>query len=333
MEKKDIKVSIILPIHNAGDKLNKCLETLKEQTLKELEIICILDCPTDGSDAIVREYASKDDRFVIIENEKNLHIGESRNKGLSIARGEYIGFSDHDDYRELNMYEMLYTEAKSHDCDICMSNQCADKNGKLQIFPFCDSPKSEDIFKALITNKPMSEGNKSLGNIRSVWNHIFRRSFIEKYGIKFPDTKKVSHEDTLFLTRFFARRPTLFYMDKNLYYWRLYEESTINNITYGNIENNVRYIEEVKILLDEIGRSDELFYCLVQCTIRKLYSAIIFQKRHAKNDIKLYLQEIAKTHPIFNNILEKTDNNKRLLLHLPPTKILMYFYYLHGINK
>lgn len=99
------KVSIIVPIYNAGKFLEKCLDTLVNQTLKDIEIILVLDCPTDGSDRIAREYAEKDPRIRLIINEQNLNIGLSRNEGLKIARGEYIGFSDHDDWRELDMYE------------------------------------------------------------------------------------------------------------------------------------------------------------------------------------------------------------------------------------
>ena len=92
------KVSIIVPIYNAGKFLEKCLDTLVNQTLKDIEIILVLDCPTDGSDRIAREYAEKDPRIRLIVNEQNLNIGLSRNEGLKIARGEYIGFSDHDDW-------------------------------------------------------------------------------------------------------------------------------------------------------------------------------------------------------------------------------------------
>ena len=79
------KVSIIVPIYNAGKFLEKCLDTLVNQTLKDIEIILVLDCPTDGSDRIAREYAEKDPRIRLIINEQNLNIGLSRNEGLKIA--------------------------------------------------------------------------------------------------------------------------------------------------------------------------------------------------------------------------------------------------------
>lgn len=82
----------------------------------------MLDCPTDGTDKVVEEYALKDDRIVVVHNERNLHVSGSRNEGLKVAHGEYIGFSDHDDYRDLRMYELLYEKAKSENAEIVVSD-------------------------------------------------------------------------------------------------------------------------------------------------------------------------------------------------------------------
>ena len=102
-----IKVSVIVPIYNAGENLVRCLDTIVNQTLKDIEIILVLDCPTDGSDVIAKNFAQQDSRIIILENTTNLHIGESRNRGIEIAKGEYLHFSDHDDYRELDMLEKI----------------------------------------------------------------------------------------------------------------------------------------------------------------------------------------------------------------------------------
>ena len=85
------KVSIIIPVYNAGKYLVRCLDSLVNQTMTDIEIILILDKPTDGSDLVAEEYSHKDKRIKIIANEKNLHIGCSRNVGLKAAQGEYVG--------------------------------------------------------------------------------------------------------------------------------------------------------------------------------------------------------------------------------------------------
>ena len=123
------KISIILPVYNAGEFLRPCLDTLINQTLKEIEIVCILDCPTDGSDKTVQEYAEKDPRILVIKNDRNLHVGESRNVGIRAAHGDYIGFSDHDDIRELDMYEKLYAASENGRADVVLSGKFVVENG------------------------------------------------------------------------------------------------------------------------------------------------------------------------------------------------------------
>ena len=121
-DSNDIKVSVIIPVYNAGQHLIGCLDSLTKQSLKEIEIILVLDCPTDGSDKICYEYAKKDPRFKIIENPQNLHIGITRNNGLKEAKGEYIGFCDDDDQADKYMFETLYNRAKEHNLDVVLSS-------------------------------------------------------------------------------------------------------------------------------------------------------------------------------------------------------------------
>lgn len=86
-----IKVSVIVPVYNAGVHLKKCLGSLSSQTLKEMEIILVLDCPTDGSDKVAEEFAQRDSRFRILRNSRTF-ISETRNEGLKVAKGEYVAF-------------------------------------------------------------------------------------------------------------------------------------------------------------------------------------------------------------------------------------------------
>ena len=121
------KVSIIIPVYNAGGYLVRCLDSVVSQTLKDIEIILVLDNPTDGSDLVAEQYSQKDNRIKIIKNENNLHIGCSRNKGLEIAQGEYVGFADHDDYCQPEMFEMLYKNAVEFQADVVVSDYCDEK--------------------------------------------------------------------------------------------------------------------------------------------------------------------------------------------------------------
>ena len=102
-----IKVSVIIPVYNVEPYLKEALDSVINQTLREIEIICIDDCSTDNSYNILEEYAKKDNRIIIIKNEENLGVGISRNKGIRLSKGEYIGFVDGDDYIVNNYFEFI----------------------------------------------------------------------------------------------------------------------------------------------------------------------------------------------------------------------------------
>ena len=111
------KVSVILPIYNVSQYLRQALDSVVNQTLRELEIICVDDGSTDDSLEIVREYAQKDSRIVVITG-PNGGYGKAMNKGLDRATGEYIGILEPDDYVDLHMFEDLYRIAAENRLDL-----------------------------------------------------------------------------------------------------------------------------------------------------------------------------------------------------------------------
>lgn len=143
---KSPKVSIIVPVYNVEPYLDKCLESLSEQTLKEIEIIAVNDFSSDKCKDILTKYAERDNRIKVINKCKNEGTASARNTGLSNAQGEYIGFVDGDDYVDKNFYEKLYNLAvnknadiakgvtKTHNKDgstvVAKDNECIVKEGK-----------------------------------------------------------------------------------------------------------------------------------------------------------------------------------------------------------
>ena len=118
---KNINVSIIVPIYNTQDYIERCLNSLINQTLKDIEIICVNDGSTDDSLKILEEFAKVDDRIIVLTQE-NAGVSVARNAGLNIAKGEYIGFIDSDDWIDLDYYENLYNTAIRNDCEIAVTN-------------------------------------------------------------------------------------------------------------------------------------------------------------------------------------------------------------------
>ena len=111
------KVSVIIPVYNVAPYLRQCLDSVVDQTLREIEIICVDDGSTDGSSEILAEYAAKDARVRVLTLE-HTNAGAARNAGMSMATGEYLGFVDSDDWCELALFEKAYAKAKADDADV-----------------------------------------------------------------------------------------------------------------------------------------------------------------------------------------------------------------------
>ena len=109
-------VSVIIPVYNVEEYLRQCLDSVREQTLSDIEIICVNDSSTDGSLSILEEYAKKDPRIQVV-TQPNGGAGAARNKGLSMAAGKYLSFLDSDDFFEPDMLELAYKKAEEDKAD------------------------------------------------------------------------------------------------------------------------------------------------------------------------------------------------------------------------
>lgn len=244
-QKEHFKVSVIVPVYNAGDCIYKCLDTLVNQTLREIEIICVLDCPTDGTDKIVEEYATKDSRIVVVRNKCNLHISASRNEGMKRASGEYIGFSDHDDYRVLDMYEKLYAKAKETNADMVVSDvKQINEDLTEEYFRFNDFSQN-GLIKSIVL--PLDDAWNVNKVSRACWHAIYRKSFLNNNAIVFEDRKKYFEEDTLFNLKVAINARRLAYVNEVLYCWNHHIGSASQQ------DLSTRTIEEMTAELEEMA--------------------------------------------------------------------------------
>ncbi len=204
---KDIKVSVIVPVYNVEKYLKRCLDQLINQTLKEIEIICVNDGSKDNSLDILEEYSQKDSRIFVVSQE-NAGLSVARNTGMNYVKGEYIGYVDSDDWVDLDFYEKLYNAAKRNDCDIAVADFKRKHPNKDKIRLNITEEKvfttPEDKFLACKTYR---EG--------CVWNKIYRTEFLKRIDLKF--VPGMYYEDRDFTAR------SLFYSDKlvtvpNTYY-------------------------------------------------------------------------------------------------------------------
>lgn len=204
------KVSIIVPVYNVEKYLRKCLDSLINQTLKDIEIICVNDGSKDNSPKILEEYAKKDNRIIVI-NQENAGLSVARNSGIDIAKGEYIGFVDSDDWVDLDFFEKLYYSATSNDTDIAVG-------GIIRVTGI-KKKKFLNFEKETITdNTNLKFELCDVPEKSYVWNKIYKTEKLKEIGLEFE--KGIFYEDCIFTPQ------ALFYLGKivtvpNIYYYYL----------------------------------------------------------------------------------------------------------------
>lgn len=250
---ESVKVSIIVPIYNSNKngRLQRLLNCLKAQTLSAIEIILILDCPTDGSDLVVKNEVQGDNRFVVLENEENLHIGGSRNRGLDIARGEFVAFVDHDDVLDAWMYADLYELAVQDRADVVVSPATIQIGNNKNVELFDDvSEKQSDFLDYLVGETSDKERESSkypylYGN-GNMWNKIFRLALIRETGLRFVDTRRCCREDVLFQMHFFCQTRNIAVTSRSYYTHILYADNTnySSSVAYNSDLSMCNFLKE-----------------------------------------------------------------------------------------
>ena len=172
------KLSLIVPVYNVEKYLDKCLSSLVNQTLKDIEIIVVNDGSPDNSQSIIDKYVKKYPNIVFSYKKKNGGLSSARNYGIKKAKGEYIGFVDSDDYVDLNLFESMYNEAKKENADVV---GCQVK------FDYKDRSNYNEINKTIF-NKSIVESPDILLEIKSYApNKIYKRDFWNNNKFEFPN--------------------------------------------------------------------------------------------------------------------------------------------------
>ena len=231
-------LSIIVPIYNKEPWLDRCIDSLLGQTIKNIEIICIDDKSTDGSLKILREYEKKDSRIKVIVHEKNSGASAARNTGLAIATGEYAGFVDADDFVDSDFYEKLYNRARSTDADIAKGKACVVSfGGKKERH----GPSFADIRKNRVNF------NTAFGSA------IYKLDFITKNKLDFP-AGIIIGEDGVFLTKAVVLANKIEFVE-DIYYHYIRQKGSLDS-DFFSIEKLKSGIKSTHMLADFIN--DEL---------------------------------------------------------------------------
>ena len=249
-----VKVSVIVPVYNVEKYLEECLDSIINQTLEDIEIICINDGSTDNSLNILNSYTKTDKRMKVFSQE-NQGQGVARNYGLSIATGDYIYFMDSDDILELNALELVYTNAISNNSELVMFKisrfNAFEEDYSKPGFPLEDSFNEVDFNNYTFTYKNIK--NYVLNSSFSPWSKLYKKDFLEKWrDFKFPIN--IAYEDVLFHVKAVLRSSKISFVPEFLYKYRT---SNINSITHT--ESNAIDIFKVCDSVESFLKKEDYF--------------------------------------------------------------------------
>ncbi|MBQ8886915.1 MAG: glycosyltransferase [Candidatus Gastranaerophilales bacterium] len=220
------EISVIIPVYNVENYLEQCLDSVINQTFKDIEIICVNDGSTDNSRKILEEYKNKDSRIIIVDKE-NGGLSSARNSGMNVATSNFLSFIDSDDWVELTMLEKLYKNITSLNTDIsiCAVHQFDETTQKMDdSVPYF----TLELFNNSFDNKIFSyEDTKSILMDVPVmaWNKLYRKSFIDKCNSKFPEG--LIWEDGPFFFSIYFKTKRVSIVRDFLYYYRINRKGSI----------------------------------------------------------------------------------------------------------
>lgn len=245
------KVSIIVPVYKVEKYLDRCVKSLVNQTLKDIEIILVDDESPDNCPKMCDEYAEKDSRIKVL-HKKNGGLGFARNSGLDIATGEYVTFCDSDDYVELETYETMYNNAKEKELDICYfkyrrffegggtKEVCFDKKE----YYFYGRNRVDEFLLNMVGKDP--EKTQSIRFSMSVCMGIFKLSSILNSNIRFVSERTVASEDLLFHLKFLPYVNRIGVLPNVFYNYYVTPGSISNSFDEGKYQRMMKLLEVVK---------------------------------------------------------------------------------------
>lgn len=248
-------ISVIVPVYNVKNYLDECVQSIINQTYKNLEIILVDDGSTDGSAEICDRYAASDTRVRVIHKE-NGGQSSARNIGINIARGEYIGFVDSDDIISLRMFEILHQLCLETQCEIsCIRfstiyNEIDQRNQKgisLDKKPYIFTDK-ETFHKMLFPE----ENNAYI--TQSVCGRLFSREMIREF--RFPENEV--YEEIMFNTYVLYKAGKMAYLDEKLYFYRIRKGSTTHKKIFDRklFSDRIPHLREQMAFFDRVGYKD-----------------------------------------------------------------------------
>lgn len=300
------KISIIIPVYNVEKYINRCLDSIVNQTYKNIEIIIVNDGSTDRSGLICDEYAKRYNNIRVFHKE-NAGVSSARNLGVDNSSGEYIAFIDPDDYIDKNMYEILHKEIISSKSDIAMCSFFYVKEDK--VIYTGNKEKTIILSKEDVLYKYFNRINPFNGSF--LWNKLFRRELFRNIRL---DTRLVIQEDTEVLLRIFDRINSLVYIDRPLYFYLIRKgAATEGSISKGKLNTDIALLKVYEYTEKSIPR----YKSIALANYSMCYFNIIVEIIKNYKEYGYYYETITKRF-------------KKIYLKILIDKNIMFKYKFHG---
>lgn len=221
-----MKISVIMPVYNCEEYLEKAINSVLRQGIDDLEIIAVEDKSTDASAKILRDIAEKEPRVKAHFNEKNSGVAAVRNTALEMASGEYVAFCDSDDIVPDGAYLGMLSDIGSADVLICA---------------FCDVSDAGGIRTSFVNKRDKKSLFRALFSVSCLWNKLFRRESLS--GLKFDEDMKIG-EDVVFLSHYVVRQPKYSISDRIVYHHCHHESASTPSLTHIYTYNT--FVEHIK---------------------------------------------------------------------------------------
>lgn len=326
-----MKLSIIVPVYNmASDhKLEYCLDSLVNQTVEDYEIIAVDDCSTDNSMEILKEYERRfPEKFRAVHSEVNRHQGGAKNIGLRMAKGEWIGFIDSDDWIRPDMYERLIERAKSTGADLAGCDYCLTDVHSMEVGQIVHNNKKS---QSGILNKEKRASLILDGG--SLVVKIFRRSMIMEKELWFPED--IFYEDNALGNSYLVLAKHFEYIEEPMYYYYQHDTSTVHTISPKRCEDRM---EAGRLMLAEAKRHGyfeelrpELEYSFTLLFyINTLFTYMSGVGKTKYGFVKAMGKEMKETFPEFEKnsyYQERTHAEEKKLIRMQQRSTLFFMLY------
>ena len=301
-------VSVIVPVYNAEKYLERCVSSLTNQTLKDIEIILVDDSSKDASLEICNALAKRDARIKVL-HKANEGAGKARNAALDIATGTYIGFVDADDYVEKDMFETLFRKAEAYQSDLVMSGvlfvdgnmfseegACIRKAYFQKDIHFDTKERLQELRMGIVGSKPEDVDDSKYG--MSIWKNLFKNEIIKKNNIRFMSEREMLSEDAVFMIDYIASIQKAMGIPEAFYNYCRNEDSVSKSYKKDRFEKSLVFVNEVTRRFEkDIPKEEYQIYidrfwqamCRVLCVQEIMYAK---DQRVAYVDLRKRLKNI-----------------------------------------